>query len=220
MKSRAVSLILVLSLLLFSAAAGLSGCGGGNTLTSITVLPAVPVLAKDTRLQLAVIATFSDGMTVPSWSQITWNSSAPTVASVNSSGLVYGLVVGTAVITATDIGHPDLTSSVTVYVTELTSITIDPPVASIGTGTTQQFTATGHYTALTPSAWSATWPPDITASVLWTSSSTTVAVIGNTFGSHGLATAVSAGTTTITATDLATGLTGTAIAGSAGLMVF
>ena len=73
----------------------------------------------------------------------------------------------------------------------LTSITLSPATAQIAFGTEQQFSATGTYSDLTTQ--------DITASVVWSSSSTTVATISNAQGSNGLATSVGTGTTTITA---------------------
>lgn len=213
MKHRAVSLVLVVSLLSY-AAAGFSGCGNKhNTLSSIIVTPLIPVVALGKTLQLSVTAIFSDGLVVTSWSQVTWQSSDPAIATVGSSGLVSSSTVttGTAVITATDIFHPDITRSVTVYVTKLESITIEPLSTTISAGTSTQFTAKGTYSVATPTTWSTTWPPDITTLVSWASSSTAVATIGNVLGLHGLATAGSiTGTTTITATDLATGITGTA----------
>jgi hypothetical protein len=212
MKHRAVSLVLVVSLL-FYAAAGFSGCGNKhNTLSAILVTPFEPVVAKGTTLQLSVTAIFSDGLIVTSWSQVTWQSSDPLVATVNSTGSVAGVAEGTAVITATDIFHPDIVRSVTVTVTQLLSITITPTnaVISLGTVSSQTFSATGFYSTATPTIWAPTGTRDITSLVSWASSSTPVAVISNFTGSNGLATAVSAGTTTITATDLATGITGTA----------
>jgi trimeric autotransporter adhesin len=218
MKHRAVFLVLVLSLLSY-AAAGFSGCGSQhNALSAIIVTPLDPVVAMGKTLQLSATAFFSDGLIVTSWSQVTWQTSDPAVATVGSSGLVSASTVttGTAVITATDIFHPHITRSVTVYVTELISITVTPvpadAVISLGNATSLQFTATGTYSAATPTAWSTTWPPDITTLVSWVSSTTSVASISNVMGSHGLATAGSTtGTTTITATDLATGITGTTI---------
>lgn len=68
------------------------------------------------------------------------------------------------------------------------SITITPPSPSIASNMTQQLTATGTYPDGTTK--------DITSSVTWTSSSTTVATIN----SSGLATGVKVGSTTITAT--------------------
>ena len=214
MIKRTVSLVILLSLLIY-AVAGTSGCGKTNSLVRIFLLPTTPVFAKGTMYQLSATALFSDGLTVASWIVVTWRSSDPNVATVSSTGVVSGINTGTAVITATDMGHPGIRDSVTVSVTELSSISITPPDPIISAGTSTQFTATGEYTAQTPSAWSTstTWPRvDLTSQVFWESSSTTVATIGNILGLQGLATAGSTtGTSTITATDLATRITGTAI---------
>jgi len=73
----------------------------------------------------------------------------------------------------------------------LSSIAITPASPSIAPGTTEQFTATGTYSDYTIK--------NITTSVTWSSSDTTVATISNTAGSNGLVTPSGAGTTTITA---------------------
>lgn len=192
--------------LLFLTLAGFPGCGKKNTLTSIIVTPADPFIAKDKTQQLFVTARFSDGKIFLFWTQVTWQSSDTTVATVSTTGLVSAVSEGTAVITATDIAHPSATYSVTVTVTNLTSIAISPLSTTISVGTSTPFTASATYSAATPT----TAPADLTSLVSWATSSTAIAVISNVTGSQGFATAVSAGTTTITATDLATGMTGTA----------
>jgi hypothetical protein len=74
----------------------------------------------------------------------------------------------------------------------LVSITLSPQNPTISLGATQQFTATGNYSDGSSK--------DITASVTWASSVSTVASISNTAGSNGLATSVAVGSTTISAT--------------------
>jgi uncharacterized protein YjdB len=209
---RRITASLRLATLLLVAAVSFGGCGQSNTLTSITVAPAEQAIAKGSSMQLVVSAIFGGGaLTVPAWTRVTWSTSDPAVAIVGSTGIVTALSAGTAVITATDKGHPDIAASATIYVTELLSIDLSPSSAVLSAGTGTQFTATGTYSASTPTAWSATWPPDLTTLVSWVSSSTDIAVVSMETGSQGFATAVSAGTTTITATDLATGITGTAV---------
>ena len=63
MKRFAIALALILSLLSI-AALGFHGCGKKNTVTSITVLPADPYIAKDTTQLLIVTAHLSDGKLV------------------------------------------------------------------------------------------------------------------------------------------------------------
>ena len=203
MKRRTIVLVLIMSLLSL-AAVGFNGCGKKNNITSITITPADPFIAKLTGQQLFVTALFSDGLRVLFWTQVTWQSSDTTVATVSSNGLVNAVNDGIAVITAIDKAHPSITDSVTVNVT---SITITPENAIISAGTSTQFTAPAFFSGATTSI----APKDLTQDVLWTSSSTTVAVVFSAVtGSYGFATAgTTTGTTTITATYLATGLTGT-----------
>ncbi len=72
--------------------------------------------------------------------------------------------------------------------TLLSSITVTPASSTISTGATQAFTATGTYSTGSTQ--------DLTSQVAWTSSSTSVATINGA----GFATAVNAGSTTISAT--------------------
>jgi len=74
----------------------------------------------------------------------------------------------------------------------LVSLAVTPANPSIALGTTQQFSATGTFSDNTTQ--------DLTTSVIWGSSATTVATISNSSGSNGRAASVSAGATTITAT--------------------
>ena len=201
MKRCTIAFVLILSLLSV-AAVGFNGCGKKNSITSITITPAEPYIAMLTAQQLFVTAIFSDGMRVLFWTQVTWQSSDNDVATVSSNGLVFAVKDGIAVITATDKAHPSITASVTVSVA---SLEITPASATISTGTSTQFTARAVFSAATSSI----DPKNLTELVSWASFSTAIAEISNVTGSNGLATAHSAGTTTITATYLATGLTGT-----------
>jgi hypothetical protein len=73
----------------------------------------------------------------------------------------------------------------------LQSIQVTPPTPMVVFGTMQRFTATGAY-----SDGSATLLTDLAA---WSSSDTAVATISNAAGTHGLASSVGGGTSTITA---------------------
>jgi uncharacterized repeat protein (TIGR03803 family) len=74
---------------------------------------------------------------------------------------------------------------------QLTSIAVGPPDLSVATGLTHQFTATGLYSDGSKQ--------NVSSSVTWSSSNTAVASISNLSASIGLATTVSAGSTTIMA---------------------
>src|SRR4029077_1669194 len=109
-------------------------------------------------------------------------------------------ITATDTVTASITGTSNTITVSTVTGPTLTSIAVTPLSPTIGSGQNQQFTATGTFS---------TGPPqDITASVTWASSLTTVATISNTPGSQGSATAVANGTTLINAT--LSGVTGAA----------
>jgi len=204
MKRSTIALVLILSLLSL-AALGFYGCGKKNTLTSITVTPTDPFIVKDTAQQLFVTAYFSDGVYLKLWTQVTWQSSDPDVATVNSIGRVSAVKAGTALITAIDKAHPEITCSVTVNVMEtpLVSIDVAPSNLIISLGTTTQVLFTATWTLA-----DGTTLPNLGSSVTWSSSHTGVATINNSAGSEGLATAVAAGTTWIVATDPVTNISG------------
>ena len=72
-----------------------------TSLTGISLTPS-PVIVNEigeTR-QLTVVGTFSDGATLPIAQGVTFSSSNPTVATVSGSGLVTGVSIGSATITA------------------------------------------------------------------------------------------------------------------------
>ena len=121
--------------------------------------------------------------------------------------LIERTVFGPATITATA-GLISGSTSLTVTAAVLQSLTITPANASVPSGLTQQYTATGNYSDGSTQ--------NLTTSVNWDSSDTGAATISNTSGSQGLATAVAVGTTTISATlgalSGSTGLTVTPVA--------
>lgn len=76
--------------------------------------------------------------------------------------------------------------------TILQSITVTPTNPTLTKGSSQQFTAVGYFSNNTSQ--------DITTTVTWGSSNSTVAKVSDVSGSKGLVTAVTQGTTNITAT--------------------
>jgi hypothetical protein len=107
----------------------------------------------------------------------------------------YALVVGTLAVVLTGIilttGCSGGGTSSAPPPKTLTSIAVAPANPSIATGITQQFTATGKYSDGSSQ--------DLTASVQWSSSQSTVAAISNGSGTQGLATSVATGASLITA---------------------
>jgi uncharacterized protein YjdB len=142
-----------------------------------------PISLSISGLPAGVTAVFSpSGFAAPGSGTSTLTVSAAASAAVGTS---------TATVTASG-GGITHTTAMQVSVTSappvfLTSITVTPANTSISAGTTQQFTATGHYSDGSTQ--------DLTSQVAWSSSNTTVATISGS----GLATGVLAGTTTIAA---------------------
>lgn len=117
-----------------------------------------------------------------------WASSNPAIASVNSSGAVTAMAVGSAIITATTLdGGFSATSAVTVRTAgpvAVTGVTVSPTALSIGIGTSTTLAATIAPATATNKV------------VSWTSSNPAVATVS----ALGAVTAVAQGAATITAT--------------------
>jgi Fe-S cluster assembly iron-binding protein IscA len=165
-------------------------------LKSITVTAPLTSVAAGNTDQFIATGHYSDGSTQYLTSAATWNSTNTAVATISNSegarGLVTGVAIGSTNITASMNG---VTSSpvfsLTVTAVALTSITVTAPLSSVVPGSTDQFTATGHYSDGST--------PDLTSAATWNSSNTAVATISNTVGTQGLATGVAIGSTDITA---------------------
>jgi uncharacterized protein YjdB len=200
-RTRVASLALASFLIALAAAgcgagshAGTTGSGKGSTnppaLASIAVTPSMATIAPGATQQFTATGTWSDGSTGDVTSTANWSSSSTSVATVSAAGLATAAAAGITTLTATISGVTGTAMlTVTPAAPTLSSIAITPASPSIAAGATQQFTATGTYSDGTTS--------NLTASVTWASSSTAAATIN----AAGLATAVAAGSTTITATD-------------------
>src|SRR5579859_4437081 len=170
-----------------------AGCSGikqppAKTLTSIAVTPASPAHLKvGATQQFTATGTFSDGTTSDITATVTWNSGTTATATISAAGLATGVAAGTTAITATQ-GAVTSTPAVTLTVISLTSIAVTPNPATVALNAMLQFTATGTYSDASTS--------DISSQVTWNSGTPAVATISAT----GLATGVSNGGSTITAT--------------------
>jgi len=116
---------------------------------------------------------------------VTWTSSAPEVARVATRGRVTAESPGSAILSA-QLGSISGDSSILVESSQLTSIQISPPAASIRQQAQITFQAIGTFADGNTQ--------DLTTSVLWTSSPASVATI-----SIGRATGVAPGTGIIVA---------------------
>ena len=145
-------------------------------------------------LSYAATLMASGGVTPYTWS-LPSGSLPPGLALDAGSGAIVGTpdAVGAFDFTVevSDSSNPKQTATKSLTITVapmLTSITVAPANPTNVIGTTRQFTATGRYSDGTTQ--------DLTSQATWTSSNTTVA----TLNAGGLATGVTAGITTISAT--------------------
>jgi uncharacterized protein YjdB len=193
--------VCIFVIVLAIVAIGFVSCGERSHLSEITITPSDTGMAIGTSLQLTGTGVLSDGVTFLE-SFLTWTSSNPDIATVDSTGLVTapsftaGGVTGTITITATETAsHTNVSGSTTVTMCTVSAIAVTPVNPSMAISTTYQFTATATLSQLS----SGVTPTQIVTSYMnWTSSNTDVATVDAT----GIVTAGSiTGTATITATQ-------------------
>lgn len=158
------------------------------SLSSITITPSVFSISAGLTKQLSAQGVYSDGTSQDITGQVTWKSGTTGAATIDAAGLVTGVSAGTSTITAS-LNSKQGTALATVTTAQLQSITVTPATASIATGQTQSYTASGIF-----SDGSTT---DITSNVNWSSSATNIATVDPT----GLATGVSTGSANIVASS-------------------
>jgi trimeric autotransporter adhesin len=137
---------------------------------------------------------YSNGTTQNLTALASWQSSNTSVATVSSTGLATAVAAGSTQIYAFYQGQ-SANVVLTVSSATLSSLSVTPTTATIASGTTQQFTATG-----TPSDGST---QNLTNSVTWSSSLQSVATIN----ASGLATGVTVITATVGSTTATATLT-------------
>jgi uncharacterized repeat protein (TIGR02543 family) len=186
----------LLSLLAFPLAL-LSGC---TSLKGISITPgSAQLTAAGQTIQFTAIGSEQMGSATPSSSnvtnQVTWSVSNPNVATINQSGLAVAVGNGTTEVMAESNGIT-ATSTITVSLPSSgsgsgsgsPSLSVGPSsVTETFDGETTQFIAMGSLNGATPQ--------NVSSQVTWVSSNTQVATVN----ASGLATAIGAGTSTITA---------------------
>lgn len=173
----------------------------GSSVSGLAIIPGNQTVASPGQTsQFIAIGTTSSGATVDLTNQVVWNSSSTQIATIGvSSGLATAVGQGAATITA-------------LYINATTgTVVAGTATLNVLGGTTEKYTAvtitpasqalsasgqTGQFIALATSGTSGLLT-DVTnsAQIKWSSSIPTVASVNAT----GLATGVSAGTTTVTA---------------------
>jgi hypothetical protein len=185
-----------------------AGCGAGGpssssaasipvgTLTAIAVSPTNASIAATTHQQFTATGTYENpSSTHDITSLVGWSSANTSIATISNANGSAGLAAalssaGTTTVSASYGGKMG-SARLTITAATLSSIVVTPANPSIPDGTTQQFTAIGTFSDSTTQ--------DITASVTWSSGTQSVATMSNAAGSKGLATAVNAGSSTISA---------------------
>jgi uncharacterized protein YjdB len=153
-------------------------------LSSIAVTPANPSISDGTTQQFTVTGSYSDGSTQTLTDSVTWRSSNNSVATISNTGLASSVGSGNSTIQAA-LGSVTGSATLTVTSATLSSITVTPANSSIAKGGTQPFTATGLYSDGSTQ--------NLTNTVTWSSSNTSIATIS----SMGLATGVGTGNSSI-----------------------
>jgi len=157
--------------------------------TGVTISPVMLTLGKGTyqRLTATVMPLNATNRSV------TWESSATTTATVDSTGLVRAISPGRATITVRTVDGEFSAFSVITVVTPVTGVTIEPSLESMDVGASLQLKAT-----VTPS--------DATnKDITWSSSDTSILTVSGT----GIVSAHRAGTAAITVTTLEGGFSDT-----------
>ena len=158
------------------------------TLVSIAITPPNPTLAKGTTKQLTATGTFSDHTTQGLTAMVTWASDTTAAVTVSAAGLASGVDAGHATVSAT-LGTVTGTTMVTTTAASIVSVHVTPTNPQVVAGLTQQFTAMATLSDNTTQ--------NVTANATWASDTVATATIDP---ATGLATAVAAGTTSISAT--------------------
>jgi len=181
---------------------GSSGGGTGTAdITAVTVIPGTQAVASPGQTSSFIaIGSTSTGATEALTNQVAWTSSSNQIATINSAGVAVAASKGTATITAL-FTNPDksiASGTATFQVVggtteEVTALAVFPGTQALIQSQQTQFFVLG-------TQGDSGLQVDETSAVEWSSSNTDVATVGTSGnGTPGLATAVGAGTATITA---------------------
>ncbi|WP_439643810.1 Ig-like domain-containing protein [Gemmatimonas sp.] len=170
-------------------ALALTACGGGGDsgptpppappqVRSVSVTPSSATVRVGETQSLSALVDAAVGAATT----VTWTSEAPTLASVNSSGVVTGVGTGTATIRATSTANSAVSGTALIVIQPARSLAVAPTVVNIGTGQTATLTPTLQI------------DPGLATTVTWRSSAPNVATVSAT----GVVTGVTQGSTQIT----------------------
>jgi len=172
----------------------LVACGGGGdpsgppvvvnppTVRGVAVTPTVATIRVGETQSLSAVVDAING----AGTGVTWSSESPAVATVNSTGLVTAIAIGTATIRATSVADSRVSTTASITVQAARNISVTPATVSLGTGQTQALQATVQIDAGLPTT------------VTWRTSAATIANVS----AAGVVSGVAQGTATITAVSV------------------
>ena len=177
----------------------LSSCGqffpGKNTIVSITISPQSFYVLTSGTAAFTAQGTFGNNSTGDVTTQVAWNSSNTSVATIANTGIATaasslpsGTKLSSTTISAKSGSVTSNNSTLTVATVHIQSLAVSPGTQTTTAGAQVQFTASATLA-------DGTLGIGVTNIATWTSSNTAVATVN----SSGLATAVSSGTATIQA---------------------
>ncbi len=165
------------------------------TLVVIDLTPTNASVANGLTDRFVATGVYTDNSVHDISASVIWTSSVNSVASINntpgSNGVTTTTGAGSTMISAT-LGAVSASTALTVTSATLVSIEVTPTNPSIANGLSDALQATGIYTDHSTH--------DLTGSVTWSSSAASVASVSNLPGSNGVATTVTPGSATISAT--------------------
>ena len=182
-----------------SAAIFVSGCGGGGPaqpqaiqLQAIQLSPNSPAIAAGKSQQFTATGHYSDGTSKDLTNSATWRVLNSGVAAISPSGLVSAIAPGSSQVQAT-FQNVSGTTVLTVGPPVLVSLRVMLTSASIAKYTTIKSNAKGTFSDGSTQ--------DVTGTVSWSSSPSSVASVSNTAPAQGLVRGLSAGNVSITASS-------------------
>jgi uncharacterized protein YjdB len=183
MRSEKKSVLAALVCILLIVATSTS-CGdffpSPKAIVAITISPTSGAVKPGATQQFTASGTLGNNQTQDVTGQVNWSSSNAAVATINQAGLASGVALGSATIQAKS---SNVIATATLTVSNVTAITITVASTTIITGGTTQATAVDQSSN------------NITNTVTWTSSDTSVATVSST----GVVSGVSIGSANITA---------------------
>jgi Bacterial Ig-like domain (group 2) len=178
--------------------------GSTNLSVSSAVLAGISIAANsesvpvgDT-LQLSAVGTLTDGSTQDLTGSVTWASSSPNVLGVRGAGLVAGLAIGAAGVTASS-GPISAVKNISVSAAVLSSIALAPAGPMVPLGGSLQLAVTGTYSDGTTQ--------DVTQQVTWSIDNPVIAAVTPA----GMASGLQVGSTNVEASLGAAQTSGTLI---------